>query len=74
MNAVARVALTLTKRLSVDAIPKIGSSFIPPPSAGSGISLSLNKRLSSEQTRQLLDWSPTRTDILRDIELGSYRN
>jgi len=74
MNAVARVALTLTKRLSVDTIRKIGSSFIPPPSAGSGISLSLNKRLSSEQTRQLLDWSPTRTDILRDIELGSYRN
>jgi len=74
MNAVARAALTLTKRLPVDTIRKIGTSFTPPPTAGSGISLSLNKRLSSEKTRTLLDWSPTRTDILSDIELGSYKN
>ena len=37
-----------------------------------GVSLSLNKRMSSENTQRLLNWSPTRTDILRDIEFGSY--
>ena len=74
MNAVARLALTLTRSLPVDVMRKIGNSFTPPPSAGSGISLSLNKRLSATATRELLGWSPTRTDILHDIELGSYRN
>ncbi|MFM0633078.1 Rossmann-fold NAD(P)-binding domain-containing protein, partial [Paraburkholderia xenovorans] len=33
-----------------------------------GVSLSLNKRMASETTRRLLGWSPTRTDILHDIE------
>ncbi|MDW3688352.1 NAD-dependent epimerase/dehydratase family protein [Cupriavidus sp. CV2] len=37
-----------------------------------GVSLSLNKRMSSDKTRRLLGWSPTRTDILHDIEFGSY--
>jgi nucleoside-diphosphate-sugar epimerase len=37
-----------------------------------GVSLSLNKRMSSEKTRRLLNWAPTRTDILHDIEFGSY--
>lgn len=37
-----------------------------------GVSLSLNKRMSSEKTRRLLGWSPSRTDILHDIEFGSY--
>lgn len=74
MNAVARLALPLTKSLPVDVMRKIGNSFPPPPSAGSGVSLSLNKRLSATATRQLLGWSPTRTDILHDIELGSYKN
>ena len=37
-----------------------------------GVSLSLNKRMSSEKTRRLLGWSPNRTDILHDIEFGSY--
>jgi nucleoside-diphosphate-sugar epimerase len=42
-------------------------------SAGSvGISLSLNKRLSTEKTRQITGWSPTRTDILHEVEFGSY--
>ena len=42
-------------------------------SAGSvGISMSLNKRLSAENTRRLTGWSPTRTDILHDVEFGSY--
>jgi nucleoside-diphosphate-sugar epimerase len=37
-----------------------------------GISLSLNKRLSTEHTRQITGWSPVRTDILHDVEFGSY--
>jgi hypothetical protein len=41
-------------------------------SVGFGISLSLNKRLSSAKTRRLLGWSPARADILHDIEAGSY--
>ena len=36
------------------------------------IMLSLNKRLSSENTRRLLDWSPHRADIWDDIAYGSY--
>jgi hypothetical protein len=38
------------------------------------MSLSLNKRLSSEKTRKLLDWSPKRADIGEDIAFGSYAN
>jgi len=37
-----------------------------------GISLSLNKRLSSDKTRRALGWKPTRTDILDDVAYGSY--
>jgi hypothetical protein len=51
---------------------KLGSLFSPPSSVGSGISLSLDKRISAEKTRRLLGWTPTRTDILQDIESGSY--
>ncbi len=41
--------------------------------AGSvGISLSLNKRLSADKTRQITGWSPSRTDIFHDVEFGSY--
>jgi nucleoside-diphosphate-sugar epimerase len=39
---------------------------------GGGVSLSVNKRLSSEKTRRLLDWTPTRYDLLEDVEHGSY--
>jgi nucleoside-diphosphate-sugar epimerase len=39
---------------------------------GGGVSLSVNKRLASERTRKVLDWTPTRYDILRDVEQGSY--
>jgi nucleoside-diphosphate-sugar epimerase len=60
--------------MNADMSLKIDSSFTPPPTAGSGISMSLNKRLSSVKTRKLLDWSPTRTDILNDIAFGSYVN
>ena len=69
-------SLSLLEMLGIDAatVGNIGDSFTPPPSAASGISLSLNKRLSSENTRKLLDWSPTRTDIGDDIAFGSYAN
>jgi nucleoside-diphosphate-sugar epimerase len=39
---------------------------------GGGVSLSLNKRLASEETRNLVGWTPTRRDILADVEHGSY--
>jgi nucleoside-diphosphate-sugar epimerase len=37
-----------------------------------GVSLSVNKRLASERTRKILGWTPTRFDILEDVEHGSY--
>ena len=69
-------SLSLLQMLGIDAgtVGNIGGSFTPPPSAASGISLSLNKRLSSDNTRKLLDWSPKRTDIGDDIAFGSYAN
>jgi hypothetical protein len=72
LSAAERRGLALTKRLSPGLSRRVGNLFTPPASVGSGISLSLNKRMSSDKTRQLLEWSPSRTDILRDIELGSY--
>ena len=64
--------LSLEQMLGITAEMNIDSSFTPPPTAGSGISLSLNKRLASDRTRELLDWTPTCTDILQDIAFGSY--
>jgi nucleoside-diphosphate-sugar epimerase len=72
LSAAERRGLTLTKRLSPNMSRRLGKLFTPPASVGSGISLSLNKRLSSDKTRQLVGWSPSRTDILRDVEFGSY--
>jgi nucleoside-diphosphate-sugar epimerase len=40
---------------------------------GRGVSLSVNKRLASDKTRQLVGWSPKRYDILEDVEHGSYK-
>ncbi len=37
-----------------------------------GISLSANKRMSSKMTCRSLGWVPTRTDILHEVEFGSY--
>jgi nucleoside-diphosphate-sugar epimerase len=37
-----------------------------------GISLSASKRMSSQITRRALGWEPKRTDILEDVEFGSY--
>jgi nucleoside-diphosphate-sugar epimerase len=39
---------------------------------GGGVSLSLNKRLASQKTCEILAWTPTRHDILEDVEHGSY--
>jgi nucleoside-diphosphate-sugar epimerase len=72
MNAGERLGLTLTRPLPPSLSRKLGNRFTPPPSVGFGISLSVNKRLSSAKTRQLLGWSPARADILQDIETGSY--
>lgn len=72
MNAGERFGLTVTRRLPVQVSRRLGDIFTPPPSVGFGISLSLNKRLSSSKTRQLLGWAPTRADILDDIAGGSY--
>jgi nucleoside-diphosphate-sugar epimerase len=72
MNAGERIGLKLTKRLPEHLSRRLGNIFTPPPSVGFGISLSLDKRLASAKTRRLLGWSPARTDILEDIEAGSY--
>jgi len=58
--------------ITADTVGDIGGTFTPPSTAASGISLSLNKRLSSENTRRLLGWSPKRADIWHDIAYGSY--
>ena len=72
LNTVAKLGLQLTKRLPSSINRKLGRAFTPPPTFGTGISLCLNKRLSSDKTRDLLRWSPSRTDILEDVEFGSY--
>jgi hypothetical protein len=42
-------------------------------SAGAvGVSMSPNKRMATDKTRQITGWSPSCTDILHDVEFGSY--
>jgi len=72
MNTAERFALRATKNLPLTASRRIGGLFSPPSSVGSGISLALDKRMSAETTRRLLEWNPKRNDILQDIESGSY--
>jgi nucleoside-diphosphate-sugar epimerase len=72
MTAGARIGLSLTKHISPNRLRVLQNAWAPPASVAAGISLSLNKRLSSEKTQQLLSWSPVRKDILRDLEFGSY--
>ena len=55
--------LSLEQMLGITTEMNIDSSFTPPPTAGSGISLSVNKRLASDRTWAKLDhaqcvWSP----------------
>jgi hypothetical protein len=72
MNTPIRLGLALAGRLPPRMRRSINNRFAPPTSFGSGISMSLNKRLSSERTRQLTGWKPSQRDILNDIEHGSY--
>jgi nucleoside-diphosphate-sugar epimerase len=72
MSTLERLGLSLTTRLPPRLHQTLNARFTPAPSVGFGISLSLNKRLSSDKTRHLLGWKPTRTDILSDIKAGSY--
>jgi nucleoside-diphosphate-sugar epimerase len=67
-----RAGLALTRHLPATIARKLGTAMKAPPSVGTGISLSLNKRLASAKTRTLLNWQPHNTPILEDIESGSY--
>jgi nucleoside-diphosphate-sugar epimerase len=72
MNAATRLGLFLAGLLPLPLRRSIASRLAPPAGVGSGISLVLNKRLSSDKTRRLTGWAPSRRDILHDIEHGSY--
>lgn len=72
LNRAARIGLGVTSALPGSWVDTLQSVFKSPDSVATGISLCLNKRLSAEKTRKLLDWEPTRTDIIDDIGSGSY--
>jgi hypothetical protein len=72
MSTATRLGLSLAGRLPSLLRRSIASRLTPPAGVGSGISLVVNKRLSSDKTRQLTGWTPSRRDILHDIEHGSY--
>ena len=74
LGAGARAGLLLTRCLPENALQQLQGRYTPPASVSRGISLCLNKRLSSSKTQHLLGWSPRRTDILADVESGSYAN
>jgi hypothetical protein len=72
MNTATRLGLSLAGRLPSPLRRGLAGRLAPPAGVGSGMSLVVNKRLSSDKTRQLTGWTPTRRDILHDIEHGSY--
>jgi nucleoside-diphosphate-sugar epimerase len=72
MDTATRLGLSLAGRLPSPIRRSIAGRLTPPAGVGSGMSLVVNKRLSSDKTRQLTGWTPTRRDILHDIEHGSY--
>jgi nucleoside-diphosphate-sugar epimerase len=74
LGAGARAGLLLTRRVPENVLQRLQARYTPPASVSTGISLCLNKRLSSSMTQHLLGWSPRRTDILTDLESGSYNN
>jgi nucleoside-diphosphate-sugar epimerase len=74
LGAGARAGLLLTRRVPEHVLQRLQVRYTPPASVSTGISLCLNKRLSSSKTQHLLGWSPRRTDILTDVESGSYAN
>jgi nucleoside-diphosphate-sugar epimerase len=72
LNPAFRAGLLLTRKLPTRFLSWMQARSTPPSTVGPGISLCLNKRLSSTATRHLLGWTPDRTDILIDVETGSY--
>ncbi len=72
LNGATRAGLLVTRGLPAGILRRIQAMSTPPPTVGSGISLCLNKRLSSAATQHLIGWTPSRTDILDDIKTGSY--
>jgi nucleoside-diphosphate-sugar epimerase len=72
MNPATRLGLSLAGLLPSSLRRSIAGRLAPPAGVGSGMSLVLNKRLSSDKTRRLTGWTPDRRDILHDIEYGSY--
>jgi nucleoside-diphosphate-sugar epimerase len=73
LNSGQRIGMSLTRHLPGPIISRLQTAAKPPDGAATGISLCLNKRLASTTTQKLLGWSPNRTDIVNDIESGSYR-
>lgn len=72
LNRATQAGLLVTRRLPARVLRRMQAISTPPPTVGPGISLCLNKRLSSTATQQLIGWTPSRTDILDDIKTGSY--
>ena len=72
LRASERAGVAVAGVLPASLQRRISAGASPSARIGLGISLSLNKRLSSERTRALLGWRPLRTDIVKDIESGSY--
>lgn len=72
LGAADRIGLVLTARIPRRWANAVQGRITASDNIGPGISLSLDKRLSSLKTRRLLAWEPTRSDIIDDIESGSY--
>jgi nucleoside-diphosphate-sugar epimerase len=72
LSGLERVGLSFTNHLPDSILQRLQNGFTAPPNLATGLSLCLNKRLSSEWTRRVLEWAPTRKDILADVEFGSY--
>jgi nucleoside-diphosphate-sugar epimerase len=72
MDTATRLGLSLAGRLPAPLRRGIAGRLAPPAGVRSGMSLVVNKRLSSNKTRQQTGWTPGRRDILDDIEYGSY--
>jgi nucleoside-diphosphate-sugar epimerase len=72
MTRLEQFGLLLTEYLPHSVLRLLQGAYSAPPNVATGISLCLNKRLSSEWTQRVLEWAPKRRDILADVEFGSY--
>jgi nucleoside-diphosphate-sugar epimerase len=72
MTGPSSAGFRLTRRMPMSLARRLQAVRPPPAGVGAGLSVSLDKRLSAESTRRLLNWSPQRHDILEDVESGSY--